>query len=191
MSYGAVAVRPILSWSDLPRLLTGRHAPYRTQTCLACSREYRAPASSIAPAPTSSTTHATHPQTNTPAPGAGLCPMCTIRTSWLLTIRLGAQARMGFALLPENAVHDRTIPLRWRVYIELQRRGAAADYTPIDAADLAALFERSRATIYRVLQQLLAQKYVERQHYSGAHGGRCWRYRITTTTGDAPRGSVA
>lgn len=93
---------------------------------------------------------------------------------------------MGLALIPETAVHDASIPLRWRVYIELQRRGAAAGFTPIDAAELAVLFERSRATIYRVLQQLLAARYVEREHYSGDRGGRHWRYRITTSDTPAP-----
>lgn len=95
---------------------------------------------------------------------------------------------MGLALIPEDAVTDHSIPLRWRVFIELQRRGAAADYTPIDAADLAVQFDRSRATIYRALHQLLTAKYLERTSYSGQHGGRLWRYRILT--GETPLGQA-
>ena len=87
---------------------------------------------------------------------------------------------MSMALLPDALADDASLPLNVRVLIELQRRGAALDWTPpLATSELARRFDRSRSAVGRALAWAVARGYVQRQRASLPRGGRGARYRAT------------
>lgn len=98
---------------------------------------------------------------------------------------------MGIAVLPDQLADDASMPLRVRVLIELQRRGAYGDWTaPIATTDLARQFDRSRAAIGRAISWAVQAGYLERQYASLPRGGRGARYmaRLERTARTATQG---
>lgn len=102
---------------------------------------------------------------------------------------IGRAPRMSVAYLPDALADDTSMPLRVRVLIELQRRGAARTWTaPISMTDLASAFDRSRAAVSRAVAWAVTAGYLERQYAALPRGGRGARYRVRLErTQEAPQ----
>lgn len=108
----------------------------------------------------------------------GLCVRCLLSISAALAARKGAAHAMTFSVFPDRLADDTDVPLRLRVLAELQKRGAATEWTPpISTTQLAERFGVSRSTISRALAWGVDHGYLERQRVSLPRGGRGARYR--------------
>lgn len=96
-----------------------------------------------------------------------MCMRCVVLVGVLYRAR-----RFHVLLLPDSALSDERLPMRWRVYAELQRQGAGATWVPIHQDRLATLFGRQRDSIYRALRQLERGGYIQRRgrHIAGQRG---------------------
>lgn len=113
----------------------------------------------------------------------GLCLRCYLSTAATIRQRQDSRhekgpLRMSVAYFPDRLGDDERTPLRLRLLIELQKRGAALDWTPpISAAQLARQFDRSRSAVSRALTWAIKSGYLECQRCSLPRGGRGARYR--------------
>lgn len=114
----------------------------------------------------------------------GLCLRCYLFTAATIRQRQDSRThekgplRMSVAYFPDRLGDDERTPLRLRLLIELQKRGAALDWTPpISAAQLARQFDRSRSAVSRALTWAIKSGYLECQRCSLPRGGRGARYR--------------
>lgn len=81
-----------------------------------------------------------------------------------LAVQFDAAARSyRVILLPERAFADPSMPIRWRVYAELQRLGANVRWQVPRPAQIARVLDRDRRTVARAITRLAADGYLLRR----------------------------
>lgn len=118
----------------------------------------------------------------------GICLACSLAVQFD-----GNARRFGVILFPERVLADASLPLRWRVYGELQRAGGAVRWIEPHPAQLASLLDRERRAVSRAITQLVAAGYLlrrpRRQH---PRRGAVTVYEVRVTMGRAsPRFQAA
>lgn len=112
-----------------------------------------------------------------------VCLPCTIRVQFYDHAR-----SYGVIALPLSAFADPSMPLRWRVYGELQRRGAGSMWIEPRPAQLALALGRHRRSIVRAITQLAAGGYLTRS--PRRRNGAVTVYAVRLTQGSKQPGRV-
>ena len=104
-----------------------------------------------------------------------------------LGVQFDAAARSYHViLLPERAFADAGMPIRWRVYAELQRAGANVRWQVPSPAAIARALDRDRRTIARAISQLAADGYLLRRPARQRGAVTVYEVRLTMGTRPAP-----
>lgn len=139
-SPSAVTISDLLSGLYVPSALRTPPAPGAARRCCWCGRVERHPGDASRPRWTADS----------------ICLPCTIRVQFYDHARSFAVIALPLRALPD-------LPLRWRVYGELQHAGAGAQWITYSPAAIAARLDRDRRTVSRAITQLAAGGFVERR----------------------------